>query len=54
MDDLVDAERTAYGDAGVVMAQRRADLARGEVEDPLAGGGLDPRSFGARDRLGGE
>jgi hypothetical protein len=54
VDDLVEGRAHGGSDARMVVAQRGADLARGEVEDPLAGGGLDPGALGPRDRLRGK
>jgi hypothetical protein len=42
--DLVERGADRVGDPRVVVAERRADLARGEVQDPRAVGRLDPRA----------
>jgi hypothetical protein len=54
VDDLVERLPDRGGDPRVVVPERRADLAGGEVQHPSSVGCLDPRPLGARDDEGGE
>jgi len=52
MDDLVERLADRGGDPRVVVAERRADLARGEVQHALPVFRLDPRPLGPLDDEG--
>ena len=54
VDDVVERLLDGLGDARVVVADRGADLARGEVEHAAPGRRLEVRAAGPHDRLGPE
>ncbi len=54
MDDGVEPLADRFEDPRMVVAERGADLARREVEDPPPIGGLDPGALGPRDGEGRE